>query len=69
METKTIFNWLAELKQPYKTKAIDNTSPNNLTYERNSLHQAVLGAFEWDKSPEGDEYWRNLYNAILDEEL
>jgi hypothetical protein len=69
METKTIFNWLTELKQPYRMKAIDNTGIDNLIYERNSLHQAVLGAFDWHKSPEGAEYWLNLYNAILDEEL
>ena len=65
METKTIQEWFNELEEPYRTQANYNTKEVNLTVNRNSLSQAVLGAFDWKATPEGDTYWFGLYETIL----
>ena len=66
MEAKTIQEWFNELGEPYRTQAMKNTKKDNLMYDRNSLSQAILGAFYWLKTDEGYVYWMDLYDTILD---
>ena len=63
---KTIHEWLNELGEPHRTKAVNNCKAFDLKTERHSLASSLLGAFDWRKSPEGDKYWFNLYSTILD---
>ena len=63
---KTIHEWLNELGEPHRTKAVNNCKSFDLKTERHSLAASLLGAFDWRKSPEGEKYWLNLYSTILD---
>lgn len=68
-ETKTIREWLEELEEPYKSQAIQNAENESeyndyLDEARDSLAGAVLGAFTWEYSPEGDKYWSDLYDTL-----
>ena len=63
---KTIHEWLNELGEPHRTKAVNNCKAFDLKTERESLASSLLGAFDWRKSPEGYKYWFNLYITILD---
>lgn len=65
---KTIKQHLETLKEPYKTRAINNTSNNNLKLKRISTSLAIYDAFTWSNTPEGSDYWRSLF-FILEESI
>lgn len=59
--------WLSKLKEPIRTKALinymsENSSENNEQY--NILSNALNCSFGWINSPEGDLYWRTIYNTL-----
>ncbi len=69
---KTIREWLEELPEPYRTQAINNydllgpyppfiESP----YDIETLWSAVLNAFDWSESKEGNHYWDEFHNTLL----
>lgn len=61
---KTIKDWLEELPEGIKEKALLNykASPQNKEKEVvGSLSAAISGAFVWIDTPEGHEFWENLY--------
>jgi len=39
-----------------------------LDYEEATLRGALSGAFLWDESKDGYDFWENVYNQIRDEE-
>lgn len=41
------------LKNSYKYGVNEVKEPN--------LSEAILGAFRWDETPEGAEYWQNIH--------
>lgn len=61
---KTI-EWLEELPEPIKTKALNNLKRQNKKslsrklgdYPVDSLKSALKGAFRWSDSPEGLHFW------------
>ena len=57
---KTIKQWLNTLKEPYKTKAISQTSKEVLNIKVETLIIALYSMFLWEDSQEGDNYWRDL---------
>lgn len=61
---KTILQHLNELKEPYRTQAINNTDSETLEEEALNLAYALLDAFEWELSHEGCEYWDNVHSQI-----
>ena len=61
---KTIKDWLNTLKEPYKSKAIQQTNKNILELQCNSITDALLKMFEWESSEEGDLFWDNLYVTL-----
>ena len=61
---KTIKEWLNTLKEPYKSKAIQQTNKNILELQCNSITDALLKMFEWESSEEGDLFWDNLYVTL-----
>lgn len=64
---KTIKTWLNKLDEPYKTEAIINTQNVLLSIKSESLSAALSGAFSWEKSKQGHEYWEELNEKIKDE--
>lgn len=61
---KTIKEWLSELPEPYKTKALANASKAVLKEEEPDLNQALRAAFIWETAPEGKVYWDNVTDAL-----
>lgn len=61
---KTILQHLNELKEPYRTQAINNIDNETLEEKALNLPYALLDAFEWDYSNEGFEYWDNVHSQI-----
>jgi hypothetical protein len=71
--------WLNKLPEEYREKAIHNMrtlSPNpdnccyysidDVTDNVNSISDA-LNEFEWSETPEGHEYWEEIYPSFRDE--
>jgi hypothetical protein len=64
---KKISEWLNELPEPYRTQAIANQEWQD--YEVNRLSGAIANAFSWHDSPQGHEYWHELYDSKLRDEI
>ena len=54
---KTVKDYLEQLKEPYKTKALNNTGALNKNRKVDSMNEALMSAFWWQGSPEGYKYW------------
>lgn len=63
---KTVKQWLEQLKEPYKTKAINNTKDNVLNLTAFSLHSALMMAFVFHSSFEGNDYWWDVIGSLTD---
>ncbi len=59
-EQKTPIEWFQQLKEPYRSEAI---ALNNITKPCESLQSAISG-INWERSPQGYEYWKDIYNSI-----
>lgn len=70
--TKTIEEWLNELEEPYRTQAIENTKrlagTERLYEPADNITDALMSAFIWETSPEGYEYWSDLFGKYLEQE-
>ncbi len=58
---KTVVEYFNELPEPYRSQAIEN-SKSNFTQDVVvvNLEAAISGAFTWEHSPQGREYWADL---------
>lgn len=73
---RPILDWLNELKEPYKSKAIANyNTPKAKAWRRRYGYKtavlksgAVHGAFYWAGTPEGYDYWCNYYYLLLEQD-
>lgn len=61
---KTIEEYLNELPQPYKQQALINMEAEEATSLEKDLKDALQFAFVWKESPEGFDYWDNLYISL-----
>ena len=61
---KKTIEWLRTLDEPYRTQAIINTSVSDLLVQKDSLEEALADAFYWGESPEGDDYWSEIFSKI-----
>ena len=64
-EEKTVKQWLNTLKEPYKTKALNNLNKRVTNVKAINLNKALLQAFDWDMSLEGYEYWSDLASSLV----
>ena len=60
---KTKREWLQELPEPYCSQAIINSS-NLDCIGYSSIVDVLDNAFIWEKSPEGDVYWKKIRNDL-----
>jgi len=61
--TKAVIEWIEEdLPSPYKEEALENMVSPRLRYS--SLDMALISAFEWMDTPQGFDYWKNVYDGI-----
>lgn len=56
-QKKTVLEWLNELPEPIRTRALFNVYELNLKYIAQSKQESVNAAFVWKKSIEGHDYW------------
>ena len=67
---KTIYEWLNELPQPYKSQALYNFEAfmhrGNRQYLKTNTYdymcQAINSAMHWEGTPQGHEYWNRIHN-------
>ena len=64
---KSLDEWLGDLTATQKKKAIANVKKNDNASLKgdyfSSLSSALKGAFVWDETTEGREYWQKIYKA------
>lgn len=60
--SKTIKEWLMELPEGYRERALANMGEHCEVAVCKSMKDAINGAFCWDESQEGDVFWLAVYN-------
>ena len=58
---KTIKEWLETLPEPYRTEALENADKDTLIINKTHLSRAIRGSFYWEYSPQGHDYWKNVF--------
>ncbi len=63
------FKLYDELPEPYRTQAKDNWN-YEFTEERfpDDLEGAVIFGFDWEESPQGEDYWNDVSNGVFKKE-
>ena len=61
---KPIIEWFDILDDSVQSLAIANITPNIHHVERESLYEALCGAFVWANTDEGVEFWRDVADGI-----
>ena len=59
---KTIKEWLTELPEGYRERALANTIEGVLKMCEVSMAQALYGSFVWGGTPEGLDFWVDVKN-------
>ena len=67
---KPIKQWLEELPEPYRTQALENCQEEfYLKKCTSSQHLALEHAFFWGKTPQGHNYWSDIWKKLQQETL
>ena len=61
-EQKTPEMWFQKLKEPYRSEAIANIV--NKEAKIDSIDDAILKGFEWDKTKQRYEYWEQIHKSL-----
>lgn len=70
-QPKTVEQRLQELPEPHRAQALTNTPQINkvaIPDEDEELSDVLQGAFNWDQTPEGFEYWENVWSDLKTKE-
>jgi hypothetical protein len=70
--------YLEQLEEPYRTQALENIincegdctfsgNPEALVGDNTYIAYVIQRAFDWGRSPQGVEYWKNLYMRLATE--
>lgn len=62
---KTIKEWLEELPDDYRERAIRNTKEGKLEQREESLSQALKSAFNWYATDERVGFWVGVYAKVM----
>lgn len=50
-----------KLPEPFASQALNNSGVQQFEpFIGNTIKEALMAAFSWNKSPEGGEYWENV---------
>lgn len=66
---KTVEDFLFELPDPYRTRALVQTDDDKLMEPANDMVDALTTAFDWGESEEGVWYWLEFVQANYPEEV
>ena len=58
--TKTIKEWLSELPDGYRERALVNTDEDAMENKEESMDNAIAAAFFWNSSHEGHKFWSDV---------
>lgn len=61
IEMKTIEQWLNELPDGYRERALENVDKDKLNYPTESMRSALV-TFTWSSSKEGYYFWNAVWN-------
>ena len=70
VQQKTIYMWIAQCRKSWGNQARHNTAKysvigvNPKEDPAMSLKGALFRAFVWNKTPEGFQYWKDIYNSL-----
>jgi hypothetical protein len=59
---KTVKEWLMELPDGYRERALENMYEENKSIVVRNMEDAINRAFTWEESQEGDVFWLAVYN-------
>ena len=59
--SKTIKEWLMELPEGYRERALANMGEHCEVAVCKSMKEAINGAFGWDESQEGPDFWVKVH--------
>ena len=59
---KTAREWFEMFPEPYRTQALANLKDDPELYR--NAHRALDHNFDWEASPEGEDYWYELYRKL-----
>jgi len=62
---RTMIQCLIELPEPYRTEALNNIPENTPNYMCRSVCDALARAFVWWKTPQGTNYWMEIFISFL----
>jgi hypothetical protein len=72
---KTYVDWFNELPEPYRTQALENARSGRCSHSNEydesdtfiSMAQAITMTMRWSHTPQGHEYWNELYDKYTEE--
>lgn len=62
----TIEDWLLDMPEPYRSKALANMMEDAADLPVESLTEALLDAFRFESTPEGSDYWWMIIDQFED---
>lgn len=64
-------SWLKMLPSPYREEALENLYKSDYIPFKSypTLREALAFSFSWVGSPQGIDYWNDLYCKLLDEQF
>jgi hypothetical protein len=57
---KTIKEWLEQLPDGYRERALENAEYNLLELHRKTMATSIAAGFAWDDTPEGHSFWADV---------
>ena len=60
---KSAREWIKQLKPEHRDLAFWSLEDSDTTYS--NLADALFGAFDWSKTPQGDTYWNGMYKSLV----
>jgi hypothetical protein len=72
---KTYVEWFNELPEPYRTQALENVRGGGCAHSSRydesemfvSMAQAITSTIHWSATPQGHEYWNELYDRYTEQ--
>lgn len=68
VELKTVEEWLKTLPRTIRNKALFNMNKTVAKHKVPDLISAIFGAFPFDKTKEGKEYWNQIVAQLMEGE-
>lgn len=62
---KTVIEWLEELPEEYRERAINQSVKRSATATSSSLEKALLEFSIWEETKEGHPFWQNVLMHYL----